>query len=477
MSGEITQILHVDDEPDFSALVKEFLEREDEGFEVVSERSAEDGLARLRQNGIDCVVSDYDMPKTDGLEFLETVQQAHPETPFILFTGKGSEEIASTAISRGVTDYLQKAGGVEQYEVLANRIRNSVARHRTERELEWNREFVTRVLDRNPAAIVVWNANGTIVRTNERAETILGLSESEVTSRRFDDAEWDIVDEHGDPISDDPLPFERVRETGEPVYDVEYGIRRPDGEVVWVAINAAPLFDEHDDIEHVVAVLSDTTAQKRRTQSLNATISQLEGFGSVLSHDLGNILQIARGRLELARRNDHEEHLGEVEDSIDRAEDMLDELTTAMQAGSIVEDVSTVDVETVFDQAWRSQATTDASKEVLANIRIRADEMALQRMFENLIRNAFEHGEDTATVRIGSLAEGFYVEDDGPGIPEDEREKCFEPEYTTKEDGTGTGLVSIQQIALAHGWEMEIGESADGGARFKVTSVETVADQ
>ncbi|MFW5938988.1 MAG: ATP-binding protein [Halolamina sp.] len=81
------------------------------------------------------------------------------------------------------------------------------------------------------------------------------------------------------------------------------------------------------------------------------------------------------------------------------------------------------------------------------------------------------------TIRLGALPDGFYVEDDGPGIPEDEREKVFEPEYTTKRDGTGTGLVSIHQIALAHGWETEIADGSDGGARFKFTNVVTVSGQ
>ena len=474
MVGENTRILHVDDEPDFCGLVKAYLEREDAAFEVVTETSAADGLSRLEKNNIDCVVSDYDMPDTDGLGFLEAVQESHPETPFILFTGKGSEEIASKAITRGVTDYLQKAGGTEQYEVLANRIRNSVDRHRTERELHRNREFLTRVLDLNPAAILVLDEEGGIVRANERAETILGLPQSEITNRTFNDSEWEIVDEHGEPLPNDALPFDRVRETGETVYNVEHGVRRPDGEVVWLAINAAPLWNELGEIEHVVAVLTDTTSQKRQTQSLNATINQLEGFGSVLSHDLGNILQIAQGRLELARETGEQEHLETVAESIDRGIEMLDELTTAMQAGSVVEEVTTVDVGTVFEKAWQSQATADATKDVEEGIHIVADEMALQRMLENLVRNSFEHGEDTATIRLGSLPDGFYVEDDGPGIPEDEREKVFEPEYTTKEDGTGTGLVSIHQIALAHGWETEIVEGSDGGACFKFTNVEPV---
>ena len=82
------------------------------------------------------MVTDYDMPGRDGIEFLEAVREEHPELPFILFTGKGSEAVASETISAGVTDYLQKEAGTEQYAALATRIRNVVTRYRRERELQ-----------------------------------------------------------------------------------------------------------------------------------------------------------------------------------------------------------------------------------------------------------------------------------------------------------------------------------------------------
>ncbi|PSP89924.1 HTR-like protein, partial [Halobacteriales archaeon QS_4_66_20] len=111
MSNSI-QILHVDDDPDFGDLVATFLERENEEFEVIQKTSAGDALDRLdRDAGVDCIISDYDMPGKNGIDFLEAVRDEFPELPFILFTGKGSEEVASDAISAGATDYLQKGGG------------------------------------------------------------------------------------------------------------------------------------------------------------------------------------------------------------------------------------------------------------------------------------------------------------------------------------------------------------------------------
>ncbi|MFC6940245.1 response regulator [Salinirubellus sp. GCM10025818] len=128
------RILHVDDEPSFADLTTAHLEREYDQFSVETATGASEALERLAEDEFDCVVSDYSMPGRNGIDFLEDVRRSHPELPFILFTGKGSEEVASEAISAGVTDYLQKQPGSEQYAILANRIRNSVDRAVARRE-------------------------------------------------------------------------------------------------------------------------------------------------------------------------------------------------------------------------------------------------------------------------------------------------------------------------------------------------------
>jgi PAS domain S-box-containing protein len=329
------------------------------------------------------------------------------------------------------------------------------------------------VLDLSPAAVVVLDGDGTIVRSNELAETTLGLSKAEMAERTFNDPAWRIVDEDGEPVDDDALPFRRVAATGEPVYDVEHGVRRPDGEVIWLSINAAPLWDGDAATKQVVAVLSDESGRKVRQRQQAETIRQLEGMGRVLSHDLGNALNIAQGRLELARETGDDDHLDALGDSLERAVDILTDLTGAIAAGSVVDEVGPVDAGDVFERAWATQETADATKAVEGPIPVRADEMALLRIFENLVRNALEHGGAAVTVTVGALPSGFYVEDDGPGIPAGDRQRVFEPGHTSKEDGTGIGLPSIRQIALAHGWETRLAENdTGGGARFEFTNVE-----
>jgi signal transduction histidine kinase len=76
------------------------------------------------------------------------------------------------------------------------------------------------------------------------------------------------------------------------------------------------------------------------------------------------------------------------------------------------------------------------------------------------------------TVRIGELDDGFYIADDGSGIPVDERAEIFEHGYSTTQDGTGFGLSIVQDIVVGHGWKIELAESEEGGARFEITGVE-----
>lgn len=130
ISGTI-RVLHVDDEPSLADMAATFLEREDDRITVHTGTNPADGLKQVADNEFDCIVSDYDMPGRTGIEFLEAVRENYSELPFILYTGKGSEEVASDAISAGVTDYLQKESGTGQYTVLANRISNAVEQYRS----------------------------------------------------------------------------------------------------------------------------------------------------------------------------------------------------------------------------------------------------------------------------------------------------------------------------------------------------------
>lgn len=180
MSNSI-QILHVDDEPSFGDLVATFLERENEQFEVIQKTSASDALDRLDSDaGVDCIISDYDMPGKNGIDFLEAVRDEFPELPFILFTGKGSEEVASDAISAGATDYLQKGGGTDQYTVLANRVKNAYEAYSAEQDLKEATELYETTLSNMSDTVLITDEEGEFTYISPNVHFVFGYSADEV---------------------------------------------------------------------------------------------------------------------------------------------------------------------------------------------------------------------------------------------------------------------------------------------------------
>jgi PAS domain S-box-containing protein len=179
------RVLHVDDQPEFAELVASFLEREDDRIVVETAPGAIEGLDRLDSGEFDCVVSDYDMAGRNGIEFLEDVRREYPDLPFVLFTGKGSEEVASRAISAGVTDYLQKAGGTDQYTILANRVTNAVERFRIERRANRTRTQLQAVLDNSADVIVTIDENNRIRLANPAVEEYFGYTPAELEGERL----------------------------------------------------------------------------------------------------------------------------------------------------------------------------------------------------------------------------------------------------------------------------------------------------
>lgn len=166
---EAIQVLHVDDDRALANLVAIYLEQERPDLEVTSVSHAEAALEELDDTcRFGCVVTDYDMPGMNGVELLETIRAKDPDIPVILYTGKGSEEVASKAVSAGVTEYMQKESSPEQYVVLANRIYNVATAYRTSRELRETRERYRRLVENAPNAILVVS-DGRVVFANETA--------------------------------------------------------------------------------------------------------------------------------------------------------------------------------------------------------------------------------------------------------------------------------------------------------------------
>ncbi|WP_323191991.1 histidine kinase N-terminal 7TM domain-containing protein [Halostella sp. PRR32] len=262
-----------------------------------------------------------------------------------------------------------------------------------------------------------------------------------------------------------------------------------------------PLDGRHYDIEattiddsrgsHVgwLFLVRDITVRKRREQELKRRNEQLNEFASVVSHDLRNPLNVADGYVDLARTTGDVSHLEEVDATLDRMEAIIDDVLALAREGEGVTDPTPVGLQSVAEAAWGNVDTADGTLRIVDDVTISADRDRLARLLENLFRNSIEHGlsdlsdeKQFVGIEVGTLGEssrttGFYVADDGPGIPESKLDQVFESGYTTAEDGTGFGLAIVKQIADAHGWNCSATESDRGGARIEIRGVTARLDE
>ena len=232
-----------------------------------------------------------------------------------------------------------------------------------------------------------------------------------------------------------------------------------------------------DDYSRVYVIGTDISEQKQREQALKRQNERLDKFTSIVSHDLRNPLNVATARLELATDgcDSPSPHLDDVRAAHDRMEQLIDDLLRFARAGQDAIEHDHVDLRRLVREFQATGTTDEAAVVVETDRTIRADRDRVRQLIENLIQNGFDHGGAGITVTVGDCEDGFYVEDDGPGVPPASRETIFEPGYSSTTDGTGFGLSIVKQVVGAHGWEIQLVDGADGGARFEITGVEPAA--
>jgi len=574
---ESVRVLHVDDEPDFAELTVEFLERIDDGLAVETATGAGEGFDRLAEGDYDCVVSDYDMSGRNGIEFLGTVRQQYPRVPFILFTGKGSEAVASKAITAGASDYLQKGSDPVRYELLATRIRSHVERTRAQRVQQRR----LKAIETADEGIGILDADGYFTYVNRRYADMYGYDPEEMIGEHWEitypeesiqfiqesvvpaveaSGSWrgettglhadgstfteahrlakthdgglvctiqDVTDRketqrrleqfklcvehagHAVYITDVDGTIEYVNPAFERItgyaaetalgatpsimksgamsgdyYEEMWGTllsgtvweesvlnRRKSGERYHAHQTVAPVLDGAGKPTAFIAVQADITDHMRRKQELERQRDRLDEFASVVSHDLRNPLNVAKGRLDLAAEACASEHIEPASRALDRMEALVEDVLTLARAGETIGDTEAVELSALGAACWRTIETATARLVVETAATVRADRSRLHQLLENLLRNAVEHGGADVTVVIGDLPDGFYVEDDGPGIPEQERERVLAPGYSTAGEGLRIGLRIVQQVAEAHGWSVDVTDGSEGGARFEFRGV------
>jgi len=218
------------------------------------------------------------------------------------------------------------------------------------------------------------------------------------------------------------------------------------------------------------ATVEAALARASREEELHRQNERLDQFASVVAHDLRNPLSVAMGFLEIAEETGNAEHFEKVESAHDRIERLIEDLLTLSRGETTIENAEEIDLESITTEAWGYVDTGEATLTVADGVpTVTGDAGRLTQLFENLFRNAVEHGGADITVTVGRLDEndGFYIEDDGNGIPSERRDEVFKHGVTSSEGGTGFGLSIVADIAKAHGWTVSVTDGTDGGARFE----------
>lgn len=342
---------------------------------------------------------------------------------------------------------------------------------RKERERQLYRETERfRTLFENTNDAVAWveyeDKTPYIRQANPRFRELFEEPVEDVVDRPLDD-----VVASGDRRQEAEEVSERVRTgtetSAELIRDTVHGPRT----FLWEAI---PLEEPTtDDVRHAFAVYTDVTELRERERELERKNDRLNEFARVISHDLRNPLSVAEGRVGLAAEACESDHLDAAQQALARMKELIGDVLALAQAGEALGDVEEVALADLTEACWQHVETGNATLEIETDLRLHADKTQLRHLLENLIRNAVEHGGDDVLVSIGATEEGFYVEDDGPGIPEPARERVFDPGYSSTDEGTGFGLNIVADIVDAHGWDVSVIEGADGGARFEISTIET----
>jgi len=355
----------------------------------------------------------------------------------------------------------------EPYQV--NTVRDAAVRKRQERDLERFRSAV----EHAGHSVLITDVEGTITYVNDAFEAVSGYTAAEAIGRT---PAMLRSGEHDEAFYRDL--WETILDGD--VWQGEVVNEGKDGTRYVVDQTIAPITDDDGKITGFVAINRDVTAIKEYERELEAQNDRLKQYGETVAHDLRNPLALLDAELtkfEIAVDDadgtvDAEtvgQFCADVGTTIERMEALIDDLLAMAEQGQRVLEFESASVESAATEAW-AQIEAPSATLSIEDTDVDADPDRLRELLANLFRNAVEHAGENVRLRVTPLdfSAGFAVEDDGPGIPEAERDDVFERGFTTAEDGTGFGLAIVEQIADAHGWSVSVTESRDGGARFEL---------
>jgi PAS domain S-box-containing protein len=466
MMAEKILVLYVDDEPALRDIGKLFLERTG-NFSVVTIDSASAAFALLKKKHFDAIVSDYQMPGIDGIAFLKTIRAQGDKISFVIFTGRGREEVAIEALNNGADFYLQKGGEPKsQFVELAHKIRTAVGRRRTEEALAESEERFRGITERISDLIIVVDPQGYSTFVSPSITSILGFLPELYLKK--------IIDSMSIPAEDARKlgqAFERIN-SGSLSERFDFRMKKSDGSFAVFDGRAQPVFKDGIYVG-IQLVARDITDRKHAEDALQQSNRKLHLLSGITRHDINNQLMILREHIETLQKNVSDPAL---EGYFTRIIKASERIAAMIQITKTYENIG---VNAPVWQDARMLFSTTVNDTPVGKIRcindipngmeIFADPLIIKVCY-NLIDNAVRYGKKITNIRFSVLKRGeditILCEDDGVGVPVEVKEKIFERGFGMN---TGLGLALSREILDITGIKLhETGEPGKG-ARFEMT--------
>ena len=381
--------------------------------------------------------------------------------PYLLFLGESDPDQASGAVWTLVDEVVSTP--IDRAE-LRNRLSNLLRRRDLSVELKRRQAFTEErfrtLFESTPDPIVVVSEDGIVNEVNDAFATLV------------DRARDDLVGTHVGDVSLEPTTsVERLLVRVDGSDDATLEIVAADGQTHVTELNV-DVVEELGQAAERIGIFRDVTGREAYKDKLERQVDQLERFASVISHDLRDPLNLAQAKVTLAKQEADTDKLDELAEIHDRMDRLIEDVLTLAKQGQVVGETEPVALEAAVTDAWATvESGPDADLDVVDDLGlVSADPERLRALLENLFRNAIAHAGPGVTIDVGRLdaPTGWYVADDGPGIPAADRDVVFEYGHTTDEDGTGLGLAIVRRIAEAHDWSVSVTASDAGGARFEL---------
>lgn len=352
-----------------------------------------------------------------------------------------------------------------------------------ENSLRESEQRLRSILETMAEGVGVTDASGQMVYANPMAQRILGLKESEIKKRTYDDPQWQNLRIDGTPLPSEEHPMSIMMKTQKPITDHEIAVKPPQGDILYLSINAAPMFDEKGVLIGGIGTFMDVTERRLLTQSK-------DDFISIASHELKTPVTSLKGSLYMLqnKRKDLSEEIkvklvDQSVQSLNRLTVLIDELldTKRLEKGHLKLEKKPFVLSDLFEQCRANFDHQLAQKITFGgdlHERVTADMQQIGQVMVNLINNAIKYApESDIAIKANKLDEKelmISVQDDGPGIPEQKRAQLFERYYRAdyqgqKFSGLGLGLYICADIIKNHGGTIGVDSELGRGATFWFT--------